>query len=157
MAKDAQEEARDALRTVIVEIDGEIKAVQERAANEVRELRRRRRELERALTSLGEEPPPSTTTPSSRVIAGPQALQKVRDYLADVGEAFQADITRETGLNSGTVTHALRALAGEGLIEATGERSKGRSAQYRFLGPARPRRTRRAASRAARARAAAAA
>lgn len=154
MPKAAQEEAREALRTVINEIDGEIKAVQDRAAEEIRDLRKRRRELERALTSLGEEPPPSTTTPSSRVIAGPQAIEKVRGYLAEVGEAFQADITRATGLNSGTVTHALRALAGEGLIEATGERSKARSAQFRFLGQTRPRRSRR---RPARARAAAAA
>lgn len=146
MTKAAQQTALKALQDVVDEIDGEITAVQETAAATVRDLRKRRRELERAMATLSPDeetpaptraPEPAETAtsarPSSRVIAGGLAIDKVQAYITERGEAFQADVTRGTGLNSGTVTHALRALAREGVVEATGIKSPQRSPQFRII------------------------
>jgi DNA-binding IclR family transcriptional regulator len=46
----------------------------------------------------------------------------VGDVLREVGTTTQAEITKRTGLNSGTVSHALHVLQEEGKAAPTGER-----------------------------------
>lgn len=89
---------------------------------------------ERALRKI-KAPPRPATTPNSRRIAGPRAISRVADVLSHVGRTTQAEITRATGLNSGTVTHALRVLREDKKAKPT-KRSLGGSAEWAWQGPA---------------------
>lgn len=85
----------------------------------------------------------SAVTPpqrDSRKIAGPQAIAAVEAALQKVGRTTQAEITRATGKNSGTVTHALRALEADGKAGKTGRRAKG-SEEWSWTGPSGRKRT----------------
>lgn len=61
----------------------------------------------------------------SRRVAGPAAIAAVSEVLMRVGRTTQSEITRATGKNSGTVTHALRALEDDKLVRRTGRRDSG--------------------------------
>jgi DNA-binding transcriptional ArsR family regulator len=105
------------------------------------------RKMEDARAALAAELPHRNRSPSSRKIAGPKAIARVSEVLAGVGRTTQAEITRATGLNSGTITHSLAVLEDDGLARRTG-RKDGRSEEWAWLGPvatARGRRTRQAA------------
>ena len=67
---------------------------------------------------------------TAAVQAGPAALTKVETALTK-GPLSQAQITRRTKLNDGTVSYALRALVEAGKIEATGVRVEG-SREFRL-------------------------
>lgn len=54
--------------------------------------------------------------------AGPANVTKVSDYLQRHGKATQAEVRRETGLNSGTASYAVRALVDDEQIALTGEK-----------------------------------
>lgn len=86
------------------------------------------RSLKAAIRALERKKTPAR---KAAVQAGPAALNKIRAALAD-GPLSQAQITRQTGLNDGTVSYGLRALADAGEIEATGVRISG-SREFRLL------------------------
>ena len=58
---------------------------------------------------------------------------RVASMLADQGKATAADVTRELGVNSGSVQYALRGLEEKGVIRQTG-RVVGRTREYEFIG-----------------------
>lgn len=134
----ARDTAASALREAITEIEQEIARVRAEADERLRLLRRERTELLRGERALRGEIAPRRT--SAKSIAGPGAIATVDAFLRKEGQAFQVDITKATGLNSGTVTHALRALAAEGKIVAT-ENQRGRSQEFAHTDAA-PRRRR---------------
>lgn len=70
---------------------------------------------------------------SSRRVAGKAAIEQVAEVLQKVGRTTQAEITRATGKNSGTVSHALRVLTAEGKAGKTGRRAHG-SDEWAWLG-----------------------
>lgn len=88
------------------------------------------------LASIRTEAP--TVQRDSRKIAGPAAIKAVESALQEIGRTTQAEITKATRKNSGTVTHALRALEAEGKAAKTGRRAKG-SEEWAWTGVARRR------------------
>lgn len=118
----SKEAAARALSVRIREIDAEIRA-----------LRRERAALTLAGDALTEKPVKQRKRAGDVAIAGPKAVKAVDDFLRKRGAAYQSEITKATGLNSGTVTHALRALAGDKLVVATENTRRG-SREFRHLG-----------------------
>lgn len=55
------------------------------------------------------------------VAAGPAAITATRDMIQDLGRSTQAALARQTGLNTGNISHAVHALEAEGVIQRTGE------------------------------------
>lgn len=68
---------------------------------------------------------------SDAVQAGPKAMSEVADALRG-GPLSQAEITKVTGLNEGTVSYAIRAWIAEGVIELTGQKI-GKSRELRLV------------------------
>jgi DNA-binding transcriptional ArsR family regulator len=66
-------------------------------------------------------------------VAGPKALKQTEATVKGLGRVAQATVTKETGLNSGTVSYALRALKERGIVRATGE-VEGRSPVWEYVG-----------------------
>jgi DNA-binding transcriptional ArsR family regulator len=66
-------------------------------------------------------------------VAGPKALKETEAMVKGRGPVAQATVTKETGLNSGTVSYALRALKERGIVRATGE-VEGRSPVWEYVG-----------------------
>ena len=66
-------------------------------------------------------------------VAGPKALKETEETVKGLGRVAQATVTKETGLNSGTVSYALRALRDRGIVRATGE-VEGRSPVWEYVG-----------------------
>jgi DNA-binding transcriptional ArsR family regulator len=66
-------------------------------------------------------------------VAGPKALKETEATVKGLGRVAQATVTKETGLNSGTVSYALRALKERGIVRATGE-VEGRSPVWEYVG-----------------------
>lgn len=125
---DPREKAVEAARAAILDIDTEIEARQE----QIRGLRAEKRELERTVGVLTGVRKTRRRT-GDRSIAGPAAIAKVEAVLVKHGTAYQSDIAKATGLNSGTITHALRALAQDGKVRAT-ENVRNRSREFAYVG-----------------------
>lgn len=84
------------------------------------------RVLQRSHRALAQiEVPEAAAHIGSYRSAGPAAIETVLAALAGIGRTTQAELTRSTGLNSGTVTHALRWLEHEGRARKTGRRFRG--------------------------------
>ena len=66
-------------------------------------------------------------------VAGPKAMKVTEEMVKSQGRIAQAAVTRETELNSGTVSYALRALRDRGIVRATGE-VEGRSPVWEYVG-----------------------
>lgn len=66
-----------------------------------------------------------TPLDESRRIAGKAAIEEVAKALKAVGRTTQAEITKATKKNSGTVTHSLRVLEASGVAEKTHRRHHG--------------------------------
>lgn len=72
-----------------------------------------------------------TVLRSDAVQAGPKAMGEVAAALRS-GPLSQAEVTRVTGLNEGTVSYAIRALIAGGVIELTGAKV-GKSRELRLV------------------------
>jgi hypothetical protein len=68
----------------------------------------------------------------AHTVAGPKALKQTEDLMKDNGELAQSEVVKQTGLNSGTVSYALRALEKDGVVRKTGE-VVGRSPVWEFV------------------------
>jgi hypothetical protein len=113
---------------IAASIGERIEALRERRAqidSEMEMLRRAQRNVLR-----GREPDKhrprrrQRTTPvrTSERQAGPGNVERVAAALRSAGgRATQAALTEQTGLNSGTMTYALRALEERGAVRRTGE------------------------------------
>ena len=66
-------------------------------------------------------------------VAGPKALKTTEQTMKDLGTAAQAEVTRRTDLNSGSVSYALRALGERGIVRKTGAMD-GRSPVWEYVG-----------------------
>lgn len=126
----------------IAAVEKRIKAERERHAARVAPLAERQRQLadaRKALVKTLKAKPKrarkGSTVSVSRAKAGPAAISRVRESLADVlhGQATQARITAETGLNSGQVSAALKELENEGVVRKTGKK-EGRSHEFELIG-----------------------
>lgn len=120
------------VRRGITQADEEEQSAQSR----VRAAREMRRVLERAEKSISEisvaEAKSVSPIEASRKIAGERAVAQVESILQTVGRTTQSEVTKATGLNSGTVSHALRVLEAEGKARKTGRRH-GRSDEWMSL------------------------
>lgn len=67
----------------------------------------------------------STAVKTAAQRAGRGNIVKARDLLQHNGPMTKASITKELGINDGTVTYALRALEETGEVQRTGERVHG--------------------------------
>lgn len=128
----AVDKARKAAAAAVDEINGEIEGIEQEIAalrKQASALRRRREEWAK-LAAPAEKASPVDAALQS---AGPSAVAAVADYLREQGAAYQSEIAKATGLNSGTITHSLRVLAHEHAIVATG-RKRRNSAQFEWTG-----------------------
>lgn len=119
----AVKRAVKAAADAVAEIDAEIQGIEDEIAERherLRALRRQRAEWAK-LAAPPDQPAPEVAALNS---AGPAAVQAVADYLCEHGTAYQFEITKATGLNSGTVTHSLRVLAHNHAIAATGRKRR---------------------------------
>lgn len=127
----AVRQAQQAARKVVRELDAQIAEVEKEARARVTELKREKARWEGIIASDRRRKATSTQ------IAGPKAIHDVEQYLIEHGPTFQADLGAELGLNSGTVTHALRALASDGKVLSTGNVRRG-SPEFQHTGAAVP-------------------
>lgn len=119
-----------AAQGAVAEITAEIERIEEQINELHREVLALRRERERWL-KLAEDRPKPPVEVAAMASAGPKAVGAVADYLRSHGRAYQFEITRDVGLNSGTITHALRVLAHDHKIVATG-RKRRNSAEFEW-------------------------
>lgn len=124
----AVREVAKATQKVVREIDNEIARIRRDADKRIERLRAERTKWE----NLVELPHRKRPKGNSTAIAGPGAIRTVEEYMTEHETAYQSDITTGTGLNSGTVTHALRHLAGQGKIVVTGNKRRN-SAEFHYL------------------------
>lgn len=128
---------------VLKSIDAEIEAASERLVaveQEIEAAKSRKREAQAEIKRLrtarayvtGERQPRSTPRTGSAK-AGPAAVRKVRDAASRKGKITQAEITKETGLNSGQVSAAVRDLEASGVLKDTGVKV-GRTREFEFVG-----------------------
>lgn len=138
-------EIADEQRTLKV-IDAEIESARERRREQVAKIRR----LTSARATLTGEKKHSTVKRSARQKAGPAAINKLRETLAETlhGRATQAALTKATNLNSGQVSAGLKALLEEGVIRETGV-TVGRTKEVEIVTSKRKRRQARARVRVA--------
>jgi hypothetical protein len=132
----AEKRAIRAAQAAVVEIDRSIEAAEQmirEQQQDLAELRRKRDRWAKLAEIVEDDKAPVTVVVNSVKAAGPGAIKAVSDYLAEHGSAYQSDVTEGTGLNSGTVTHALRALGAEHKITATG-RKKRNSPEFEWNG-----------------------
>jgi chorismate mutase len=137
----------DAGTTAVVEaIDTQITAATERRLSVVQEIEVRRltlREIDAEITRLnrarrevsgeaGRSKREKKVLVSS-VVAGPKALGMTEKLMQRVGTITQAEVTKRTGLNSGSISHALKALESAGKVKRTGK-IVGRSPEWEFTG-----------------------
>lgn len=66
--------------------------------------------------------------------AGKRNVQAAREAIKQLGEAPQSEIGSLSGVGTGSLTWAIRALIDTGEVEPTGERVRG-SAVYRYVPP----------------------
>lgn len=64
--------------------------------------------------------------------AGPRNIAKVREAAEKLGTATQKALADSSGVGTGSMTWAIRALVNEGALEPTGESVNG-SREYRFV------------------------
>lgn len=109
--------------------------VEEEATRAAAEARQTRRAFEHASERIAavQASPVQIELAESRRIAGPKAIGKVVEVLASVGRTTQAEVTRATALNSGTVTHAMRVLEADAQVRRTGRRHHG-SDEWQWIG-----------------------
>lgn len=135
-----RQRAVQSARAAIREIDQEISQTEADCRSRVTALQTERKRFE-AIAGATSAPQATATRRRRRTktnsteAAGPAAIEKVAQYLADHGTAFQADIGRDLDLNSGTITHALRALCQDNPPRAflTGRRRRN-SSEFAFSG-----------------------
>jgi septal ring factor EnvC (AmiA/AmiB activator) len=128
----AVDKARKAAAAAVDEINAEIDGIEQQIANlrkQTKVLRRRREEWAKLAAPAVKVP----SVDAARTSAGPAAVNAVADYLREHGPAYQSEIAKATKLNSGTITHALRVLAHDHAIAATGLKRRN-SAQYEWTG-----------------------
>jgi Winged helix-turn-helix DNA-binding len=119
-------------RAELARVEEEYRLAREAYAREKREFQAEIARLRRIIRVA--EPRPVR---SAAVQAGPAAIERVRAAVVEAGRrASQAQVTRATGLNPGTVTYALRALVEAGELVATGLRVDG-SREFRLARRAR--------------------
>lgn len=126
------EKATRAAAAAVDEINGEIDIIEQEIATlrkRASALRRQREEWAK-LAAPGNRPSGIDAALQS---AGPAAVAVVADYLRKHRTAYQSEIAKATGLNSGTITHSLRVLAHDHAIAATG-RKRRNSAQFEWTG-----------------------
>lgn len=113
-------EAREARDQHVHDLEARIRELREA----IGDLRAMLHALEKARRDLlgADAPRPQK---DSRQIAGPAAIKLVADALSLVGRTTQAAITKDVDKNSGTVSHALRALEADGKARTTGRSFKG--------------------------------
>ena len=136
----AEKRAIRAAQAAVAEIDAEMEDVQRRIRGCQEELAalRYKRDHWSKVAGLDEGHKTSDTTEQiSMSSAGPKPVEEVSAYLREHSPAYQADITAATGLNSGTVTHALRVLGARHLIAATG-RKRRNSPEFEWTGEREP-------------------
>jgi CRP-like cAMP-binding protein len=106
------EDSREALMVQVRAID-----------EELRSLRSARRALNPSTAPARRTRQRSNSTMSdARRAAGSTAVEAARKVLVEVGRTTQAEIAKATGLNSGTVSNAMKVLEEDGLAQRTGRR-----------------------------------
>jgi predicted phage tail protein len=128
-----------AAQAAVAEIDTQIEGVERRMRDCQQELTVLRHERDRwaKLAETEQRTTAEATEEASMAIAGPGPVDLVGEYLRVHGTAYQSEITTETGLNSGTVTHALRVLGSRHTIAATG-RKRRNSPEFEWTGDREP-------------------
>jgi chromosome segregation ATPase len=128
----AVKQARKAAAAAVAEINAEIEGIEQQIADlrkQASTLRRRREEW----AKLADPPEKLSSVDAAMQSAGPAAVAAVADFLREHGTAYQSEIAKATGLNSGTITHSLHVLAHDKAIAATG-RKRRNSAQFEWIG-----------------------
>lgn len=107
--------------------------IQDDAKRKLEAVDRAEQELRSALgeggTALSRSRP---TRAGIRQKAAQHHVDAVLDYMQKHTEAYQADVARALGLNSGTATLVFRQLADEGALNDTGRR-RSRSPLWQFV------------------------
>lgn len=101
-----------------------------------RDFRKRGRELDRKIERLTKRATKGARarrplTPAGQ--AGKANLRAAREAIRELGTATQAQIGEKSGVRTGSLTWACRALLESGEIEATGETVRG-SREFRWTG-----------------------
>lgn len=125
-------ELLDQTKDALAQAERERALVREQHRQEIAAFDQEISRLRGAIRALEGRKPSRKRT--AAVQAGPAALSKVRTALA-TGPLTQAQITKQTKLNDGTVSYALRALVENGEVEATGVRHEG-SREFRLVAQA---------------------
>lgn len=129
------------MEALVKAIDGEIEGLRNRQTEidkEIASLRQQKAEAGKEITRLGRAKKllngeAGSSSRSGAKKAGPAAVKKVSDALAEKGKATQADLTRDLGLNSGQVSAALASLKENGVVRETGVRI-GRTREFEYVG-----------------------
>lgn len=104
----------------------------------LRQLESHEKSVRKAIKDLGRggrrRAPRPTAELDPHTQAGAKNLEKTRRALPRLGEVFtQAELGRKSGVGTGTLTWAIRALEADGVIEATGNVGPRRSREYRIV------------------------
>ena len=126
------DEVLDQARDALARVERERIQVRDQYREEMAAFDAEIKRLRAAIRALEGRKPRKKRT--AAVQAGPAALAKVHSALTG-GPLTQAQITRATRLNDGTVSYALRALVDSGEVEATGVRLEG-SREFRLAAQA---------------------
>lgn len=121
--KDAEEKRRD--------LDGQYRAARDQIDTHLANLRDARRTLLRKRTPKKKRARTGPLDPAAQ--AGAKNIAKVLEAAKKHPLATQAELSHESGVGTGSMTHAIKALEARGEVEFTGTRIDG-SKQFRFIG-----------------------
>lgn len=121
--EDAEKKRRD--------LDAQYRSARDQLDTHLANLREARRTLQRKRAPRKRRTRTGPLDPAAQ--AGPANIAKVLAAVRKHPLATQAQLSEASGVGTGSMTHAIKALEGRGEIEFTGQRIGG-SKQFRFVG-----------------------